>query len=34
MVAELEAEPWTNGGNSNTPIDEQFKTMSLDNLIL
>jgi len=27
---ELEAEPWTTAGIPNTPIDQQFKTMSLD----
>ena len=30
MIAELEAEPWTTAGIPNTPIDEQFKTMSMD----
>lgn len=29
-IMELEAEPWTTAGIPNTPIDEQFKTMSLD----
>ena len=27
---ELQAEPWTTKGIPNTPIEEQFKTMSLD----
>jgi hypothetical protein len=31
MIAELEAEPWTTAGIPNTPIDEQFKTMSMYN---
>jgi hypothetical protein len=31
MISELEAEPWTTAGIPNTPIDQQFKTMSLDN---
>jgi hypothetical protein len=31
MVAELEAEPWTTAGIPNTPIDQQFKTMSMYN---
>ena len=30
MIAELEAEPWTTAGIINTPIEEQFKTMSLE----
>ncbi len=30
MIAELEAEPWTTDGIPNTPIDQQFGTMSLD----
>ena len=30
MIAELEAEPWTTNGITNTPISEQFQTMSLD----
>jgi hypothetical protein len=30
ILAELEAEPWTTKGITNTPIEEQFKTMSLD----
>ncbi len=29
-IIELEAEPWTTAGIPNTPIDQQFKTMSLD----
>jgi len=29
-IAELEAEPWTTAGIPNTPIDQQFQTMSLD----
>lgn len=28
MIAELQAEPWTTKGITQTPIDEQFKTMS------
>jgi hypothetical protein len=31
MVAELEAEPWTTAGIPNTPISEQFQTMSMAN---
>lgn len=31
IIAELEAEPWTTRGILSTPIDEQFKTMSLNN---
>ena len=30
ILAELEAEPWTTAGITNTSIDEQFQTMSLD----
>lgn len=30
VIIELEAEPWTTKGIPNTPVDEQFKTMSLD----
>jgi hypothetical protein len=30
-IMELQAEPWTTKGIPNTPIDEQFKTMSMDN---
>jgi len=30
VIIELEAEPWTTKGILSTPIDEQFKTMSLD----
>lgn len=30
-IMELEAEPWTTAGIPNTPIDQQFKTMSLQN---
>lgn len=30
LVSELEAEPWTTQGIPNTPIDQQFKTMSMD----
>jgi len=30
MIAELEAEPWTTAGIPNTPIPEQFQTMSMD----
>lgn len=30
MIAELEAEPWTTAGIPNTPITEQFQTMSMD----
>ena len=30
-IIELETEAWTTKGIINTPIDEQFKTMSLDN---
>jgi hypothetical protein len=30
QIAELEAEPWTTAGLTNTPIDQQFGTMSLD----
>lgn len=29
-IMELEAEPWTTRGIPNTPIEEQFKTMSMD----
>ncbi|MDE2311850.1 MAG: hypothetical protein KGJ93_02030 [Patescibacteria group bacterium] len=29
-IMELEAEPWTTAGIPNTPINEQFKTMSMD----
>lgn len=31
MIAELEAEPWTTKGIPNTPLEEQYKTMSLQN---
>lgn len=31
VIIELQAEPWTTKGIVNTSIDEQFKTMSLDN---
>jgi Glycosyl hydrolases family 2, TIM barrel domain len=31
MIAELEAEPWTTAGITNTSISDQFKTMSLSN---
>lgn len=31
IIAELQAEPWTTKGITNTPIDEQFKTMSIEN---
>ncbi len=31
VIMELEAEPWTTKGITSTPIDEQFKTMSMDN---
>ena len=30
QIAELEAEPWTTAGITNTPIDQQFGTMSLE----
>jgi len=30
MIAELEAEPWTTKGIINTPIEEQFQTMSME----
>lgn len=30
VIIELQAEPWTTKGITSTPIDEQFKTMSLD----
>src|SRR6185437_1616231 len=30
-IIELETEAWTTKGIPNTPIDEQFKTMSMDN---
>ena len=30
VIIELQAEPWTTQGIVNTPIDEQFKTMSLE----
>ncbi len=30
-IMELEAEPWTTAGIPNTSIEEQFKTMSMDN---
>ena len=30
IIIELEAEPWTTKGILSTPVDEQFKTMSLD----
>ena len=30
VIIELQAEPWTTKGILNTPIDEQFKTMSLE----
>lgn len=30
-IMELEAEPWTTNGITSTPIDQQFKTMSLTN---
>ncbi len=30
-VIELEAEPWTTNGILNTPIEEQFQTMSINN---
>jgi hypothetical protein len=30
VIIELEAEPWTTNGITSTPINEQFKTMSLD----
>ncbi len=30
VIMELEAEPWTTKGIPNTPIEEQFKTMSMD----
>ncbi len=30
-IMELETEPWTTAGIPNTPIEEQFKTMSLGN---
>jgi hypothetical protein len=30
VIMELQAEPWTTKGIPNTPIEEQFKTMSLD----
>lgn len=30
MIVELQAEPWTTKGILNTPINEQFKTMSLE----
>jgi hypothetical protein len=30
VIIELEAEPWTTNGILSTPIDQQFKTMSLD----
>ncbi len=30
IIAELEAEPWTTAGIVKTPIEEQFKTMSLE----
>lgn len=30
MIAELEAEPWTTKGITNTPIKEQFQTMSME----
>jgi hypothetical protein len=31
IISELEAEPWTTAGIPNTPIDQQFKTMSMYN---
>lgn len=31
MISELEAEPWTTAGITNTSIEDQFKTMSLQN---
>lgn len=31
VIMELEAEPWTTKGIPNTPIDEQFKTMGINN---
>jgi hypothetical protein len=30
-IMELEAEPWTTAGIPNTPVDQQFKTMSIGN---
>ncbi len=31
IISELEAEPWTTAGIPDTPIDQQFKTMSMYN---
>lgn len=31
LVVELEAEPWTTAGIPNTPIEQQFQTMSMNN---